>query len=171
MGVCQSTEVIKARNVSNRIDKQLQVDPKELVQKLLVLGPAESGKSTCVKQMQSMLELLEAKSDLCLEFEDKNMMNYANSIRKHIDNGLEFAPFNTQIKEAIQKLWQDPTIRIAFEKRADYHIHDSALYYFENIERIAEKDYRPTNQDILHTRVPTTGVVKLLFTLNGIDFK
>jgi len=43
--------------------------------------------------------------------------------------------------------------------------------YFENIERIAEKDYRPTNQVILHTRVPTTGVVKLLFTLNGIDFK
>nr|CAD2162049.1 unnamed protein product [Meloidogyne enterolobii] len=42
--------------------------------------------------------------------------------------------------------------------------------YFENIERIAEKDYIPTNQDILHTRVPTTGVVKLLFTLNGIDF-
>nr|CAD2197330.1 unnamed protein product [Meloidogyne enterolobii] len=42
--------------------------------------------------------------------------------------------------------------------------------YFENIERIAEKDYRPTNQVILHTRVPTTGVVKLLFTLNGIDF-
>jgi len=56
-----------------------------------------------------------------------NFQNYANSIRKHIDNGLEFAPFNTQIKEAIQKLWQDPTIRIAFEKRADYHIHDSAL--------------------------------------------
>uniref|UniRef100_A0A915NLU8 Uncharacterized protein n=1 Tax=Meloidogyne floridensis TaxID=298350 RepID=A0A915NLU8_9BILA len=158
MGVCQSTEVIKARNVSNRIDKQLQVDPKELVQKLLLL-------------VRSMLELLEAKSDLCLEFEDKNMMNYANSITKHIDNGLEFAPFNTQIKEAIQKLWQDPNIRIAFEKRADYHIHDSASYYFENIERIAEKDYRPTNQVILHTRVPTTGVVKLLFTLNGIDFK
>ncbi|CAK5125653.1 unnamed protein product [Meloidogyne enterolobii] len=121
--------------------------------------------------VRSMLELLEAKSDLCLEFEDKNMMNYAISIRKHIENGLEFAPFNSQIKEAIQKLWQDPNIRIAYEKRADYHIHDSSSYYFENIERIAEKDYRPTNQDILHTRVPTTGVVKLLFTLNGIDFK
>nr|CAD2190285.1 unnamed protein product [Meloidogyne enterolobii] len=73
-----------------------------------------------------MLELLEAKSDLCLEFEDKNMMNYAISIRKHIENGLEFAPFNSQIKEAIQKLWQDPNIRIAYEKRADYHIHDSS---------------------------------------------
>uniref|UniRef100_A0A914MGY8 Uncharacterized protein n=1 Tax=Meloidogyne incognita TaxID=6306 RepID=A0A914MGY8_MELIC len=82
-----------------------------------------------------------------------------------------FSPFNTQINEAIQKLWQDSTLRIAYEKRADYHIHDIALYYFENIERIAEKDYIPTNQDILHTRVPTTGVVKLLFTLNGIDFK
>uniref|UniRef100_A0A914LY92 Uncharacterized protein n=1 Tax=Meloidogyne incognita TaxID=6306 RepID=A0A914LY92_MELIC len=251
MGVCQSTEVIKARNVSNRIDKQLQVDPKELVQKLLLLGiyilisvvilkkytllslilvsfiifvchtfsmansryfgflrfkltykynkhsgytakkhvtdfpifrilhlngftHAEVEERKCIiysNTVRSMLELLEAKSDLCLEFEDKNMMNYANSITKHIDNGLEFAPFNTQIKEAIQKLWQDPNIRIAFEKRADYHIHDSASYYFENIERIAEKDYRPTNQVILHTRVPTTGVVKLLFTLNGIDFK
>uniref|UniRef100_A0A1I8BPJ0 DNK domain-containing protein n=1 Tax=Meloidogyne hapla TaxID=6305 RepID=A0A1I8BPJ0_MELHA len=178
MGVCQSTRVVKARDVSNRIDKQLQVDPKELIQKLLLLGPAESGKSTCVKQMQilhlngftnaefeerkciiysntgafpnkkfwkirsfslktqlvlvrSMLELLEAKDDLCLEYEDKNMIKYANSIKKHIDNGLEFAHFNMQIKEAIQKLWQDPNIRIAYDKRADYHIHDSASYYFE----------------------------------------
>lgn len=38
MGVCQSTELIKAREVSNRIDKQLQLDPKVLVQKLLLLG-------------------------------------------------------------------------------------------------------------------------------------
>lgn len=38
------------------------------------------------------------------------------------------------------------------------------------MERTSKKDYRPTDQDILHTRMPTTGVVKLDFVLKGIDF-
>ncbi|CAK5120579.1 unnamed protein product [Meloidogyne enterolobii] len=75
MGVCQSTEVIKARNVSNRIDKQLQVDPKELVQKLLLLGPAESGKSTCVKQMQ----ILHLNGFTHAEVEERKCIIYSNT--------------------------------------------------------------------------------------------
>ena len=42
--------------------------------------------------------------------------------------------------------------------------------FFDNIERVAEPNYRPDNQDILLTRVHTTGVVKLSFTLRDIDF-
>ena len=50
-------------------------------------------------------------------------------------------------------------------------IDNFCLSFFEHIERIGEKDYRPNNLDILLTRVPTTGVVKLMFTLKNIDFK
>ena len=54
---------------------------------------------------------------------------------------------------------------------------DSGFYvslffsFLENIERTAKKDYRPTDQDILHTRMATTGVVKMDFHWKGFDFK
>ena len=43
--------------------------------------------------------------------------------------------------------------------------------FFENIQRIATENYVPTNQDILLSRLPTTGVVKLAFTMRNLQFK
>jgi len=43
--------------------------------------------------------------------------------------------------------------------------------FFDNIDRIAAKDYRPTCRDVLLTRVATTGVVKLQFMFKSIEFK
>uniref|UniRef100_A0A183CRG1 G-protein alpha subunit n=1 Tax=Globodera pallida TaxID=36090 RepID=A0A183CRG1_GLOPA len=120
--------------------------------------------------VRSMVELVEAAFDLGLQFEDASLLNYVEILRDRISRGLEFAPISGAIKQSIQHLWQTPSIQIAYEKRANYQIHDSANYFFDQIERIAKKDYRPTNMDILLTRVPTTGVVKLLFTLRNIDF-
>uniref|UniRef100_A0A914H560 Uncharacterized protein n=1 Tax=Globodera rostochiensis TaxID=31243 RepID=A0A914H560_GLORO len=195
MGSCQSAEGIKAREISDQIEKNLHTAQERYVQKLLLLGPGESGKSTCVKQMQilhtngftnseveerkcivysntvrSMVELVEAAFDLGLQFEDASLLNNVEILRDRISKGLEFAPITRTVKQSIQQLWQNPSIQIAYEKRANYQIHDSANYFFDQIERIAKQDYRPTNMDILLTRVPTTGVVKLLFTLRNIDF-
>jgi len=38
MGVCQSVEAVKAKEVSKNIDKQLQLEPLRFLQKLLLLG-------------------------------------------------------------------------------------------------------------------------------------
>ncbi|KAL3076458.1 hypothetical protein niasHT_039947 [Heterodera trifolii] len=195
MGSCQSTEEIIARETSNRIDKILHLKPERYVQKLLLLGPGESGKSTCVKQMQilhtngfteneveerkciifsntvrSMMELVDVVTDLGLQFENASLINEVNVLHKHIANGLEFSMITEIVKQAIQRLWKDQAIQIAFEKRSNYHIQDSANYFFDQMEKIATRNYRPTNMDILLTRVPTTGVSRLQFTLRDIDF-
>uniref|UniRef100_A0A183CS11 G protein alpha subunit n=1 Tax=Globodera pallida TaxID=36090 RepID=A0A183CS11_GLOPA len=60
--------------------------------------------------------------------------------------------------------------RLPNEAFEHFHLAALVISFFDQIERIAKKDYRPTNMDILLTRVPTTGVVKLLFTLRNIDF-
>ena len=41
----------------------------------------------------------------------------------------------------------------------------------EEIDRTAEEDYLPTEQDILRSRVPTTGIIENVFELDGIIFR
>lgn len=39
--------------------------------------------------------------------------------------------------------------------------------YFDNLSRINKDDWIPTEQDILRSRVKTTGIVELEFKLNN----
>lgn len=43
--------------------------------------------------------------------------------------------------------------------------------YLDSLDRISEKDYLPTLQDILRVRVPTTGIIEYPFDLDSIIFR
>ena len=43
--------------------------------------------------------------------------------------------------------------------------------YLNDLERIARADYIPTQQDVLRTRVKTTGIVETHFTFKDLHFK
>lgn len=43
--------------------------------------------------------------------------------------------------------------------------------YLNDLERIAKADYIPTQQDVLRTRVKTTGIVETHFTFKELHFK
>ena len=45
------------------------------------------------------------------------------------------------------------------------------LSYLDDLDRLAVKDYLPTEQDVLRVRVPTTGIHEYLFVLENISFK
>lgn len=47
----------------------------------------------------------------------------------------------------------------------------SSLSYLNDLERIAKADYIPTQQDVLRTRVKTTGIVETHFTFKELHFK
>lgn len=56
------------------------------------------------------------------------------------------------------------------------HLYVFLYYYyffslFDNIDRIAEADYKPTVDDVLVTRVRTTGVSETEFTINETKFR
>ena len=42
-------------------------------------------------------------------------------------------------------------------------MNDSAGYFLESLDRISRPDYVPTEQDVLRTRVRTTGIVEIQF--------
>lgn len=43
--------------------------------------------------------------------------------------------------------------------------------YLNDLDRICQSDYVPTQQDVLRTRVKTTGIVETHFTFKDLYFK
>jgi len=148
--------------------------------KLLLLGPGESGKSTVVKQVkliykggmndkekeefvaairrnavESMQTLMENMFKLGLNVEDPSLQEAANELAD-IDSTAELTP---ELGNKISMLWNDPGVQATFARRDEFWILDACRYYFQEVHRLAEEDYLPTEEDILMTRVRTTGIV------------
>lgn len=47
----------------------------------------------------------------------------------------------------------------------------SVFSYLDSLDRIGAADYQPTEQDILRTRVKTTGIVETHFTFKNLHFR
>uniref|UniRef100_A0A915HRB2 Guanine nucleotide-binding protein G(O) subunit alpha n=1 Tax=Romanomermis culicivorax TaxID=13658 RepID=A0A915HRB2_ROMCU len=43
--------------------------------------------------------------------------------------------------------------------------------FLDDLDRLGQPDYQPTEQDILRTRVKTTGIVEVHFTFKNLNFK
>ena len=43
--------------------------------------------------------------------------------------------------------------------------------FLDGLDRLGAKDYQPTEQDILRTRVKTTGIVEVHFSFKNLNFK
>lgn len=65
----------------------------------------------------------------------------------------------------IDKLWKDKAIAEAFKKRQELKIHvpTNAEYYFENVLRFAEAEFTPSFEDIMMSKLKTTGVQEARF--------
>uniref|UniRef100_A0A182QZE3 Guanine nucleotide-binding protein G(O) subunit alpha n=1 Tax=Anopheles farauti TaxID=69004 RepID=A0A182QZE3_9DIPT len=47
----------------------------------------------------------------------------------------------------------------------------TAESFLDDLDRLGAKDYQPTEQDILRTRVKTTGIVEVHFSFKNLNFK
>ncbi|WKY10671.1 hypothetical protein Q1695_002774 [Nippostrongylus brasiliensis] len=85
--------------------------------------------------------------------------------------GEESEPLTEEVSKAIQSLWSDPGVKKAYEMRSEYQLTDSAKYFLDSCARVSEPGYRPSEQDILFSRVATTGVVEVKFKIKELDFR
>jgi len=70
----------------------------------------------------------------------------------------------------ITELWNNDSIQLAYRRRSEFQLSDSAEYYCTEAERIALAKYVPTDQDILRVRIRTTGVTETEFMAEGHHF-
>ncbi|KAF9141188.1 MAG: guanine nucleotide-binding protein subunit alpha [Linnemannia gamsii] len=196
MGCCISQEDKEGRSRNEDIENQLRRDRMQMRNevKMLLLGAGESGKSTILKQMklihdggyskeereafkeiifsntvQSMRVILEAMDKMELPLYHDANRNYAiivMSLPPQIEG--EYMPHEVAV--AVQNLWVDPNVQQAFQRSREYQLNDSAKYYFDSIDRIAKSDYIPTDQDVLRSRVKTTGITETRFVIGDLTY-
>merc|ERR1712226_1398050 len=76
-----------------------------------------------------------------------------------------------ELGDCMWRLWQDNGVQQCFSRSREYQLNDSAQYYLDSIERLSQTDYVPNEQDVLRSRVKTTGIVETHFDYRDLHFK
>merc|ERR1712226_512523 len=76
-----------------------------------------------------------------------------------------------ELGDCMWRLWQDNGVQQCFSRSREYQLNDSAQYYLDSIERLSQTDYVPNEQDVLRSRVKTTGIVETHFEFKELHFK
>jgi len=95
----------------------------------------------------------------------------ARRVLSVVESGKDAQPFTPDLFDSLKMLWADQNVIKAYERRSEFQLGDSAKYFFDELDRIHIPNYRPTVQDLLHVRVPTTGVVQVQFHIKGCVFR
>ncbi|KAF9455365.1 guanine nucleotide binding protein, alpha subunit [Collybia nuda] len=66
---------------------------------------------------------------------------------------------------AVEALWNHRVVKRFIQLRK-IRLDESASFFLENLTRIAEPDYVPTNTDILNVRLQTLGIMEHTFPIN-----
>lgn len=186
----------KEQKQNKVIEQLMRAEAKEQERriKLLLLGTGESGKSTLFKQMK-LLYTKEKKfrADELEVFKSAVYKNILQDIKMmvlvqetHTDmqtkEGRDAAQkifelsipiINTEVAKIIEAAWNDPGMQQTWENRGDIQVQDSLEYFLtkQNLSRISQASYLPTNMDILRTRIRTSGVVQAEFVIDGAEIE
>ena len=179
----------KSKQLEEQIERQARTEAEKI--KLLLLGAGESGKSTIFKQMKVIYgeqysdaerkqqiptiysNILQAIKVLCEQAVTFNMVGQIrataefNMVRALDENDA----INVTIGNAIQALWTDPGIRAVWDRRSEFQVIESVQYYFNRIDIIKMPDYLPDKDDILYSRVRTSGIVTERYIIDGTTFE
>ncbi|XP_069046494.1 guanine nucleotide-binding protein G(t) subunit alpha-2 [Lepisosteus oculatus] len=197
MGSGASAEDKELAKRSKELEKKLQedADKESKTVKLLLLGAGESGKSTIVKQMkiihqdgyseqeclefraiiygnilQSIVAIIRAMSTLGIDYGEPSKAEDGQKLFNLADS-IEEGTMPAELVTVIKKLWKDSGVQACFERAAEYQLNDSAAYYLNELDRITAPNYLPNEQDVLRSRVKTTGIIEEQFSFKDVHFR
>ncbi|KAI2663763.1 Guanine nucleotide-binding protein G(t) subunit alpha-1 [Labeo rohita] len=172
-----SAEEKHSRELEKKLKEDADKDARTV--KLLLLGAGESGKSTIVKQMkiihkdgysleeclefiviiysntmQSILAIVRAMTTLNISYGDAAAQDDARKLM-HLADTIEEGTMPKELSDIILRLWKDSGIQA----------------YLNDLERLVKPGYVPTEQDVLRSRVKTTGIIETQFSFKDLNFR
>ncbi|GJJ08482.1 Guanine nucleotide-binding protein alpha-3subunit [Clathrus columnatus] len=196
MGACQSAPMRAEKERSDTIDKQIEEDHKKSKKecKILLLGSGESGKSTIVKQMKIIHQegykpeeligfrpvvyenLMESAHTIVSQMRKMGLSPEKEEYNAHVDLIGEYSVqddpdfrLSPDIAQAIHQICQDPVLEKILEHTSDFYLMDSATYFFDEVLRIGDPEYVPTETDVLRARRKTSGIAETKFSMGQLS--
>eukprot|EP00301_Raphidiophrys_heterophryoidea_P018061 c3045_g1_i1.p1 GENE.c3045_g1_i1~~c3045_g1_i1.p1 ORF type:complete len:365 (-),score=92.44 c3045_g1_i1:263-1357(-) len=177
--------------IHKSILRELKQAQQQGAQKLILLGPGGSGKSTIFKQTRIVLQGGFTESELSM-FKAPIFANIITSIHtmlayiRQSHDALwtqdlrdkanpilaidAFSELSRSQGDRILELWQTPALKLAFAERASYQLDDNIEYLIDNIPRITSRGYLPTPEDVVRVRVRTSGIIETQAAIGGMPF-
>ncbi|KAG6551879.1 hypothetical protein Mapa_006494 [Marchantia paleacea] len=184
-------ERVQAERIDQRIRRETKAD-KDVPKKLLLLGAGESGKSTIFKQIkvlfqegfadgerinyktviyanvfQSMKILLDGLQEFAQSDPEKYTLKASNkAIGEELSEvgGRSELPLLTQdYAKKLELLWKDPAVQAAYARGSELQLPTCTEYFCNNLQRLSQIDYVPSQEDVLFARVRTSGIVETTF--------
>jgi len=202
MGCCGSSDNMtkeqrhakeQDRARSKELEQKMNEDHKadNSINKLLLLGAGESGKSTLFKQMITIYgkgfpeserktftsiiynNIITSAKTLVQQSETYGAVSADNAgHKKLVDEELKGdEDIDEKLGAALKSLWQDAGIQATYDQRANFQLTDSTAYFFSRLDDVMKSGYIPSEQDVLRSRVRTTGIVENEFVIDGNHFK
>ncbi|MGH0175221.1 UNVERIFIED_CONTAM: hypothetical protein FKN15_073469 [Acipenser sinensis] len=120
--------------------------------------------------LQSILAIVRGMQTLGINYGDSSKADDGRTLNNLADS-IEEGTMPPELVKVILSLWGDTGIQACFERAAEYQLNDSAAYYLNQLDRITKADYLPNEQDVLRSRVKTTGIIEEQFSYKDVHFR
>uniref|UniRef100_A0A452GLD4 Uncharacterized protein n=1 Tax=Gopherus agassizii TaxID=38772 RepID=A0A452GLD4_9SAUR len=164
MGAGASAEEKHSRELEKKLKEDAEKDARTV--KLLLLGAGESGKSTIVKQMK-IIHQDGYSLEECLEFIS---IIYSNTLQSMLAIVRAMGTLSIQYGDSARQ--QRGYIADPHEKGPKFQALPLCLgSYLSDLARLVAPGYVPTEQDVLRSRVKTTGIIETQFSFKDLNFR
>ncbi|KAB0803915.1 hypothetical protein PPYR_00885 [Photinus pyralis] len=198
--LCRKKKINEETKRSNVIDNALKSEKKKLdrIQRILLLGTGEAGKTTIIKQMkiihingfseqekrdkvanikQNIHESIYALIYNMSKIDPRTSLEAKNcALGEYILQIGEATPreFTDEYYNTVTALWADSGVKNTFQRSNEFQLIDSAAHFLDRIDSIRDPNYVPTVQDMLYCRTRTVAISKIEFTIpykgQNVDF-
>ncbi|KAL2916671.1 hypothetical protein HK105_203785 [Polyrhizophydium stewartii] len=98
--------------------------------------------------------------------------NYVNPFVSQDGLISDYPEITRDIAQDVEAVWREPFVQALFSRSAEarLNIQDTAYYFLERASALADPEYNPTEEDILHVRSPTTAITETIIKIKDFTY-